>query len=150
MKTLRIDNILNFATFNLYTVQAEILYLQRYSTDCRNLSHSWKMLTMAICVESFRCAGILLLQWQGENLAHRQYLKFSHFQHVHCASKNHISPKVFNRFSKSSQQLDDVEGGHLCGKFQVRSSFTFAMANWKVCGSTTFEILPLSNCTLCQ
>ena len=35
-------------------------------------------------------------------------------------------------------------------KFQVRRNFTFAMARWKVCASTTFEILPISTCTLGQ
>ena len=150
MKTLRIDNISNLATFNLYTVQAEILYLQRYSNNFRNLSLGANMLTMAIWVESFRCAGILLLQSQCENFAHRQHFKFCHFQHVHYASKNYMSPKVFNRFSKSFRHFEDVEGGHLGGKFQVRRYFTFAMARWKLCASTTFEILPLSTCTVCQ
>ena len=149
VKTLRIDNIWNFATFNLYNVQGENLYLQRYPTDFRNLYLSSQMLTVAFWVESFRCARVLLLQWQGESLCIDYIWNFCNFQPVHCARKNHISPKVFNRFSKSSQQLDDVEGGHLCGKFQVRSCFTFAMANWKLCGSTTLEILPLSTCTLC-
>ena len=65
-------------------------------------------------------------------LAHRQHLKFCHFQHVHCASKNPISPKVFNRFSKSLHQLEDVEGGHSGGKFQLHRYFTFAMAIWKL------------------
>ena len=150
VKTLRIDNISNFDTFNLYTVQAEILYLQRYSTDFRNLSLSSKMFTVAIWVESFRCAGILLLQWQGENFAHRQHLKFCHFQPVHCASKNPIFPKIFNRLSKSFPQLEDVEGGHLGGKFQERRYFPFAMARWKLGASTTFQILPLSTCTRCK
>ena len=103
-----------------------------------------------IWVESFRCALILLLQWQCENFAYRQYLKVCHFQPVHCASKNPISPKVFNRFSKSLPQLEDFEGGHLGGKFQVRRYFSFAMARWKLCVSTTYESLPLSTCTLCQ
>ena len=103
-----------------------------------------------IRVESFRCAGILLLQWQSENFAHRQHLKFWHFQLVHCACKNPISPKVFNRFSQCSNQLEDFQGRHLGGKFQVRRYFTFAMAKWKLCASTTFEILPLSSSTLCQ
>ena len=134
----------------MYTVQAEILYLQRYSTDCRKLSFSSKILTVAIWVESFRCAGILLLQWQGENFAHRQPLKFCHFQPVHYASRNPISPKIFHQLSKSSLQQDDVEGGHLGGKFQMRRYFPFAMARWKLGASTTFEILPLSKCTLCQ
>ena len=29
--------------------------------------------------------AILHLQWQGENFAHRQHLKFCHFLPVHCA-----------------------------------------------------------------
>ena len=100
--------------------------------------------------KGFICAGILLLQWQGENFAHRQHLKFCHIQPVHCAPKIPISPKVFSWFSKSLPQLEDAEGGHLGGKFQLRRYFTFAMARWKRCTSTTFEILPLSTCTLCE
>ena len=92
---------LKFATLNLYTVPAKILYLQRYSTDFRNLCLSSKMLRVGIWVESFRCADILLLQCQGENFAHQKHLKFCHFQPVHCASKKTLSPKVFNRCSKS-------------------------------------------------
>ena len=84
-KTLHIDNIWNFADFNLYTVPAKILYLQKYSTDFRNLCRSSKMLRVDIWVESFRCARILLL----------------------------------------------------------------AMVMWKLWASTTFEILPLSTCSLC-
>ena len=108
------------------------------------------MFGAGILVESFMCAGSLLLQWQGENFAHRQHLKFCHFQPVHCHSKNPISPKVFNRNPKSLPEPDDVEGGHLGGKFQLRRYFTFAMARWKHCASPTFEIWPLSNCTVCQ
>ena len=129
---------------------AKILYLQRYSTDFRNLCLSTTMLRVGIWVESFSCAGILLLQWQGENIAHRQHLKFCHFKPVQCASKNPISPKVFNRFSNSLPQLEDVEGGHFGGKLHVRRQFTAAMARRKLCASTTFEILPLSTWTLCQ
>ena len=77
-------------------------------------------------------------------------LEISHIQPVHCACKNPISPKVFNRFSKSLPQLEDFEGGHLGGKVEARRYFTFAMAKWKLCASTTFEILPLSTCSLCQ
>ena len=66
--------------------------------------------------------------------------EISHFQPVHCPSKNPISPKLFNRFSKTFLLLEDVEGGHMCGKLEVRRYFTFAMARWKLCASTTFEI----------
>ena len=160
-------------------------------------------------------AGNLLLQWKGEYFVHRKHLKFCHFQPVHYASKNPISSTVFNRFSKSLPQLEDVEGGHLGGRFSgaqvfyfcsgkvktlhieniwnfatfnfytvpektqylqrfstdfrnlclsskmlrvdiwaesfnLPRYFTFAMAMWKLCTLTTFEILPLSICTLCQ
>ena len=78
VKTLRIANIWNFAALNLYTVAAKILYLQGCSADSRNLSISSKMLRVSIRVVSFRCASVLLLQWQGENFAHRQHLKFCH------------------------------------------------------------------------
>ena len=108
------------------------------------------MLRVGIWVESFKRAGILLLQWQGENLAHRQHLKLCYFQPVHCASRNPISPKIFNQFSKSLPQLEEVDGGHLGGKFQVRRCFTFAMGRSKLCASTTFEILRLSTCSPCQ
>ena len=144
------ENIWNFASFNLFTVLAKIPYLQRYSIDFRNLCLSSKMLRVGIWVESFRCAGILLLVCQRENFGHRQHLKFCNFQLLHCASKNPISPKVFNRFSKSLPGLHDVEGGHLGGKFQVRRYFTFAMPTRKLWTSTTFEIFPLSTSTLCQ
>ena len=150
VKTFRIDNIWNFATFNLYTVPEKIIYLQRYSQDFRNLCLSSKMFRVGIWVESFRCAGILLLQWQGENFSHRQHLKFCHVQPVQCASKNPMYPKVFTEFSKSLPQLEDVEGGHSCGKFQVRRYFTFAMTRWKLFASTTFQILPRSTCSRCQ
>ena len=121
---------LKFCYFQKYTVPAKILYHQRHSNDFRNLSNSSRMLKVDIWVKSLRCAGILLLQWQGENLAYRQHLKFWHYQPVHCASKNPISPKVFIRFSKSFRQLEDVEGGHLGGKFYVRRYITFAMTRW--------------------
>ena len=112
------------------------------------LASARKMLTVAFWVESLRCARVLVLQWQGENFAHRQHFKFCHFQPVHCASRNPISPKVFDSSSKSFRQLEDAEGGHLGGKFQAHRYFTFAMARWKLGASTTFEILRLSTCTL--
>ena len=40
VNTLRIENIWNFATFNLQHAPAKILFLQRYSTGFRNLCRS--------------------------------------------------------------------------------------------------------------
>ena len=85
-----------------------------------------------------------------ENFAHRQHFKFCHFQPVHCASKNPISPKYLTLFSKLLPQLEEVEVGHWGGRFDLRMCITFEMARRKLCIWTTFEILPLSTCTLCQ
>ena len=162
------------------------------------------MLKVDIWAENFRCAGIFLLQWQVENFAHRQDLKFPtfnlltvpikipylqkgfylfskaflhlkhyesgnlgrkfqvrryltfamarwklspstrfeifHFQHVNCPSKNPISPKLFNRFSKTLLHLKHYKSGDLGRKFYIRSYFTFAMTMWKLSPSTGFEI----------
>ena len=84
---LRVCHIWKFATFNVYTVPAKILYLQIHSTDFRNLCLSSKMFNVGIWMGSFRCTGIFLWTWQGENFAHRQHLKVCHFQPVHCAAK---------------------------------------------------------------
>ena len=108
VKSLRVDNIWNFADFNLYNMPAKILYLQRYSNEFRTLLLISKMLKVGICVESFRWADILPLQWQGENFGRRKHLKIYHFQLVQCASKNPTPPKVFNRFSESLPRLQDV------------------------------------------
>ena len=55
----------------------------RYSKTC----FIWNVLNVGIWAENFRCAGIFLFQWQGENLAHRKDLKISKFQPVNCPSK---------------------------------------------------------------
>ena len=131
--------------------QQKSLYLQRCSTFFRNHSLSSKLDIEGVHLDGkLQMRRYFALQWQCENFAHRQHLVFCHFQHVHCARKNPISPSVFNRFSKSLLQLEDVEGRHLGGTFQVRRYFTFAMARWKLCASTTFDILTLSTCTVCQ
>ena len=73
-------------------------------------------------------AGILILQLPGENFFQVEKFEISYFQAVHCVRKNTISPKVFNRFSRTSLLLKDVENGYLGGKFYERNYFSFAMA----------------------
>ena len=76
--------------------------------------------------------------------------EISHFQAVHCVRKNAISPKVFNRFSKTSLLLKDVENRYLALKFHGRSYFSFAMVRWKLFSCGKIRNFPLSSCTLCQ
>ena len=84
----------------------------------------WKI---GIWEENFMSAAILVLQWQGENYFQKGNLNFP-FQAVHCVRKNAISPKVFNRFSKTFLELKDVENRYFGRKFHERSYFSFAMA----------------------
>ena len=85
----------------------------------------WKI---GIWEENFMSAAILVLQWQGENFFQVEEFEISRFQTVHCVIKNAISPKVFNRFSKTFPLLKDVENRYLGRKFHERSYFSFAMA----------------------
>ena len=66
--------------------------------------------------------------------------EISHFQPVNCRSKNPISPKVFDRFSKTLLHLIRVETGYLGRKFHVSRYFSFEMSKWKLRPSTRFEI----------
>ena len=63
-----------------------------------------------------------------------------YFQPVNGTSKYPISPKVFNRFSKTLLHVKRVESGHFGRKYQVRMYFSFAMARWKLRPSTRVEI----------
>ena len=65
----------------------------------------WKI---GICAENVIGAAILVLQWEGENFFQVEKFEISHFQVVHCVRKKAISPKVFNRFSKTFLVLKDV------------------------------------------
>ena len=85
----------------------------------------WKI---GIWEENFMSAAILVLQWQGENFFQVEEFEISQFQTVHCVIKNAISPKAFNRFSKTFLLLKDVENRYLGRKDHERSSFSFAMA----------------------
>ena len=69
---------------------------------------------------------------QGENFFQVEKFEISHFQAVHRVIKNAISPKVFNRFSKTFLLLKDVENRYLGRKVHERSYFSFAMARWKL------------------
>ena len=150
MKTLRIKNIWNFATFNLYTVSAKILYLQRYSTDFRNLSLCSEMLRVGIWVESFLCAGILRLK-----MARWKICKSTTFEILQLSTCTLRQPKYY--ISKGIHPIFEIFasarrcwGWAFGWKFQLWRYFTFPMARWKLCASTTFEILPLSTCALFQ
>ena len=85
----------------------------------------WKI---GIWEANFMSAAILVLQWQGENFFQGEEFEISRFQTVHCVIKNAISPKVFNRFSKTFPLLKDVENRYLGRKFHERTYFSFAIA----------------------
>ena len=69
--------------FFLYTVPAEMLYLQRYLTNFQKLFFGWKKRKMAIGVGNFKCTDILAFQWQRYNFSNiPKMLKFQFFPYT--------------------------------------------------------------------
>ena len=65
----------------------------------------WKI---GIRAEKIMSAAILVLALHVEYFFQVEQFEISHFQAVHCVLKNAISPKEFNRFSKTFLLLKDV------------------------------------------
>ena len=74
----------------------------------------WKI---GIWAEKILSAAILVLELHGENFYQVEKFEISRFQTVHGGIKNAISPKVFNRFSKTFLLLRDMENRYLGRKF---------------------------------
>ena len=150
VKTLRIDIIWSFATFNLYTVPAKIQYIQRYLTDFRNLCLSSKMLGMGIWVESLRCAGILLLQWQGENVAHRQHLKFATLNLYTVPAKILYLQRYSTDFRNLCLSSKILSVGIWVERFRCSDILFLQFHGENFAHRQLLKFLPLSTCTLCQ
>ena len=80
----------------------------------------WKI---GIWAENIMCAAILVLQRQGENFFMVQEFEISRFQTVHGVIKNAVSPKVFNRFSKTLLLLKYVENRYFGPKISLAQLF---------------------------
>ena len=130
-KLLEKGNV-KFPHSKLYTLSEKALYHQRYSNDFQKLPCCWKMWKIGIREENFMSPAILVLELHGENFFQVEKFEISHFQAVHRVIKNAISPKVFNRFSKTFLLMKVVESRYLGRKFHEGSYFSFAMARWKL------------------
>ena len=114
--------------FSLYTVPAEMLYLQKYLTNYQKRffwlkdeeggRRGWQFQVYRHF--AFGIATLPLFQ-QPENV------KISIFP-LPCPGRNAISSKVFNEFSNLFFFLKDEEGGYCGWKFQVHRYFGFAIA----------------------
>ena len=130
-KLLQRGNV-KFPNSKLYTVSEKTLYHQIHLTDFQKLSFCGKMWKIGIWAEKIISAAILVLQWEGENFF--QVEKIRNFPHSNCTlcQKNAISPKVFNRFSKTFLLLKDVKKRYLERKDPERIYFSFAKARWEL------------------
>ena len=130
-KTLRMDTIWNFP-LSTCTLSQQKPYISKVNQpifeDFASARSCWRWAYG--CIFS-RCAGILSFAMARWKLCATKTFEISHFQPVHCTSKNPGSPKLPNRFSKTLLQFDVVEGGHMSGKLQVHRYFTFPITRWK-------------------
>ena len=108
--------------FSLYTIPAEMLYLQKYLTNFQKLSFGWKMRKLALVVENCKCADILVSATFPTTTKCRNFQFFP----LHYPSRNAIS--YLTNFQKPFFWLKDDEGGYSAWKFQSARRFAFAIA----------------------
>ena len=94
------------------------------SRKCKNFNFS--LYTVPSAQMNFGLAAIATLPL----FQHPENVKISIFP-LHCPSRNAISSKVFNEFSKTFFWLKDDEGGYCCWKSQVHRYFGFAIQRYK-------------------
>ena len=149
-----------FPTFKLYTVPEKMLYHQRYSRDFKKLSFRRKMWKNRYFAQKFHWRSYFSFAMVRWKLLQKENLKFPNSKlhtvrekmlyHQGIDRKNAISPKVFNRLSKTFLLQKDVENRYLSRKFHWRSYFSFSMVRWKLFSGGKIPNFPLSSCTLCQ
>ena len=92
---------------SLFTVRAEMLYLQKYLKNFQTLSFGWKMSKVAIVVENFNCTDFFGFAIATLQLfQHLEYVKISIFPFT-LSQQNAIFSKVLNEFSKIFFWLKD-------------------------------------------
>ena len=139
-----------FPTFKRYIWSQKMLYHQRYSADFKKTFHLLKDVENRYLRQKVHGRSYFRLAMVRWKLLQKKNLKFPTFQAAHCARKNAISPKVFNRFSKTFLLLKDVENRYSGQEFHGRSYFSFAMVGWKLFSGGKIRNFPLSSCTLCH
>ena len=115
---------------SLYTVHAEMLYLQKYLMNFQKL---FLWLKDEECgyfgAENLLCTDILVLQYSNvTTFPKSRKCKNFNFSLYTVPARNVISSKVFNEFSKTFSSLKDEEGGYCGWKFLVDRDFGFAIA----------------------
>ena len=117
----------------------------------KNFSVCWKMWKIGIWAQKFHGRSYFsfaMVRWKPFFLWKNS--KFPTFKLYTVSDKNAISPKPFNRFSKTFLLLKDVENRYLSRKFRWRSKFSFAMAwgkpffLWKNSKFSTFKLYTAS------
>ena len=96
------SNATNFPTswicknyyFSLYTVPAEMLYLQKYLTNFQKRFFGWKMRKVVIVVENFKCTDILVLQYNGTNFPTSRKCKNFNFSFTLSQQKCYIFKSI--------------------------------------------------------
>ena len=114
--------------FRLYTVPAEMLYLQKYLTNFQKLFFRWKKRKVAIGVVNFKAQTISFSNGNVTTFPTSRNCKNFNFPLYTAPGRNAISPEVFNEFSKTFFSLKEEKGDYCHWKFQVHRHFRFPMA----------------------
>ena len=131
VKTSRVDNIWNFATFNLYTVPVKILYIQRFSTDFRNPGLSSKMLREGVWVKVSGAPVFYFCNGKVKTLRMEKIWDFATFNLYTVPGKILYLQSCSTDFRNLCLSSKTFEGGHLVGKFQGTQVFYFCKGKVK-------------------
>ena len=102
--------------FSLYTVRAEMLYLQKYLTNFQKHFFGWKMRKVAIGVENFLFTDIWFCNSNVTTFQNPENVKISIFPFKLSREKCCIFKSIFYEFSKTSLFAEIREMWLLCLK----------------------------------
>ena len=114
--------------FSLYTIPAEMLYLEKYLTNFQKLSFGWKTRKVAIVVENLKCADILFCNSNVTTFPTSRKCKNFNFSLYNVPAEMLYLQKYLTNFQKLSFGWKIEEGGYCGWKFQVHRYFAFAIA----------------------
>ena len=130
------SNVTTFSWKWLYTVAAEMPYLQKYLTNFQKLFFRWKKRKVAIVVGKFQVhRHFLFSNGNVTTFPTSQKCKNLNFFLLHCPGRNGYFAylqRYLTNFQKLFWLKEEEEDGYSGWKFQVHRHFRFPMATLRL------------------
>ena len=147
-KLLPIEKLCNFPLWTCTLSQQKFFISKGIKPTFENFPSPERCGWWVFWAETFKSAVILVCNGKVKTFSPSTNCEISHFQPVHCPSKNAITLKVFNWFLKTFLHVTDVEGGSLGWYLRCTGIFVLQWQRWKLLPIDKMWNFPLSTCTL--